>query len=132
MVAGPELADPDEAARKAVRAQERQADLERSRCQMMRGYAELRDCRRKYILNYFGEKLEAPCGSCDNCAAGVVADAPRAEPFPLGTRVAHERWGEGLVQRYEADKVVVLFDEVGYKTLDAELVAERGLVTPID
>ena len=51
---------------------------------------------------------------------------------PLGTRVAHERWGEGLVQRYEADKVVVLFDEVGYKTLDAELVAERGLVTPID
>ncbi len=54
---------------------------------------------------------------------------PDAEqPFPLGTRVAHESWGEGLVQRYERDKIVVLFDEAGYKTLDVGLVQARGLL----
>ena len=49
-------------------------------------------------------------------------------PFPVGSRVAHERWGEGVVQRYDDEAVVVLFDEVGYKTLALELVRERGLL----
>jgi ATP-dependent DNA helicase RecQ len=40
-------------------------------------------------------------------------------------------WGEGLVQRYEADKLVVLFDEVGYKTLAVGLVLERGLLAAL-
>ena len=43
-------------------------------------------------------------------------------------RVAHERWGEGVVQRYDDDAVVVLFDEVGYKTLALDVVRERGLL----
>jgi hypothetical protein len=33
------------------------------------------------------------------------------------------------VQRYEGDKLVVLFDRHGYKTLDLELVEEKGLLT---
>lgn len=28
---------------------------------------ETRTCRRKYLLNYFGEQAPAYCGSCDNC-----------------------------------------------------------------
>jgi ATP-dependent DNA helicase RecQ len=130
VVAGPEAEDARTAAREAVRAQERHAEWERSRVEMMRGYAELRDCRREYVLNYFGEGFEAPCGCCDNCDAGIVE--PDAEqPFPLGTRVAHATWGEGVVQRYERDKVVVLFDEAGYKTLAVELVRERGLLDAV-
>jgi hypothetical protein len=35
------------------------------------------------------------------------------------------------VQRYEQDRaVVVLFDDVGYKTLALEVVRERGLLEP--
>ena len=131
IVSGVEAEDADAAARAAVRAQERAEEWDRSRIEMMRGYAEVRDCRREYLLNYFGEPFEAPCGNCDNCEAGIV-EPDGDQPFELGTRVAHARWGEGLVQRYEADKVVVLFDDVGYKTLAVELVRERDLLAPAD
>ena len=73
----------------------------------------------------------APCGFCDNCEAGAVAEAGD-EPFALGSRVADDSWGEGLVQRYERDKMVVLFDDVGYKTLDVGLVTQRRLLEPAD
>jgi len=33
----------------------------------MVGLCETRSCRRKYLLNYFGEKAPDYCGSCDNC-----------------------------------------------------------------
>jgi len=115
---------------KAAHAQENRRVFDRSRVDMIRGYAELRDCRREYILNYFGEPFDAPCGNCDNCQAGIVVADPREPPFALGSRVRHASWGEGEVQRYEADKLVVLFDDVGYKTLGIDLVVARGLLEP--
>jgi ATP-dependent DNA helicase RecQ len=113
----------------ATRAQEHRGEFERSRIEMMRGYAEVHDCRREYLLNYFGEEFDEPCGHCDNCEAGVVVEEDEdQEPFPMSSRVTHKKWGLGSVQRYEGDKMVVLFDEFGYKTLDVELVLERGLL----
>ncbi|MBA2288275.1 MAG: hypothetical protein H0W02_22600 [Ktedonobacteraceae bacterium] len=81
-------------------------------------------------MNYFGEELAEPCGFCDNCDAGItVVEDEDNQPFPINTRVIHTAWGEGMVIRYEGDKMVMLFDQVGYKTLAVEIVTERGLLT---
>lgn len=109
-------------------ADERRA-FDRSRLEMARAYAEHDHCRRAFILSYFGEPYDGACGNCDNCEAGRgLPDAGR-EPFQLGARVAHDEWGEGVVQRYDGDLMVVLFDSVGYKTLSVELVAKRDLLS---
>ena len=43
----------------------------------------------------------------------------------------HDSWGEGLVVRYEGEgKVVVLFDEEGYRTLSLEAVLANDLLAP--
>ena len=124
-------ADSREAIEAAAEAEEKRRSFERSRVDMMRGYAETDGCRRAFVLAYFGEPFEPPCGNCDNCLAGRTEDAtPDDVPFEVGSRVAHGQWGEGVVQRYDDDAVVVLFDEVGYKTLALEVVAERSLLEP--
>ncbi|CAA9589281.1 MAG: ATP-dependent DNA helicase RecQ [uncultured Thermomicrobiales bacterium] len=119
--------DPTDVAREAAQAQAHHKEFECSRLEMMRGYAELRGCRREYLLNYFGEEYAGPCGRCDNCVAGVV-EAEGEQPFPISARVRHRSLGEGLVMRYEGDKIVVLFDEVGYKTLALSIVTGEGLL----
>jgi ATP-dependent DNA helicase RecQ len=105
--------------------------FDRSRVDMMRAYAETDECRRAFLLSYFGEPFEPPCGRCDNCEAGRVSAPPDDVPFAVGARVAHEAWGEGVVQRYDDDAMVVLFDEAGYKTLALEVVRERPLLTEL-
>jgi ATP-dependent DNA helicase RecQ len=113
----------------------RRARLDASRIAMVRGYAEATGCRTAYLLGYFGEVPDAPtCGHCDNCAAGRVSDmdAIGGSPFPVNGFVTHPQFGRGQVMRYEHDRVVVLFDAVGYRTLSLELVAEQGLLAPVD
>ena len=141
VVADGELAEPDahrkgdlrEVAAEAAEAQQRRQQFERSRIEMLRGYAEVYDCRRRYLLNYFGEAYEHACGYCDNCQVGHgVATDLGMRPFPLNSRVRHRAWGEGLVMRYDGDKIVALFDEVGYKTLALDLVLENDLLTPAE
>ncbi len=120
------------AAAEAAAAQEHRKEYDRTRVEMMRGYAESRTCRRAFLLSYFGEDFEGPCGNCDNCDAGHgVAEEPWGEPFAVATRVTHSEWGEGTVQRYDGDAMVILFDEGGYRTLSVALVEERGLLTAV-
>ena len=110
---------------------EQRALLEKSRVEMMRAYAETQDCRRQFLLNYFGESFDDPCDACDNCEAGRVITESAEPPFELNSRVAHGTWGEGMVMRYEGDKIVVLFEEVGYKTLSVDMVRQRDLLRNI-
>lgn len=37
-----------------------------------------------------------------------------------------------MVLRYEGDKMIVLFDSVGYKTLAVELATQNDLLAPAD
>jgi ATP-dependent DNA helicase RecQ len=100
------------------------------RVELMRAYAETPGCRRRYILNYFGEGLEQDCGYCDRCDAGASAREARqaADRFPMHARVRHRVFGEGTVMRQEGDSVVVLFDAAGSKKLALEHLRSRGLL----
>ncbi len=108
----------------------REKEIERSRLEMMRRYAEHTGCRRSFLLTYFGQDYPGPCGACDNDRRLLPADRPVA-PFPVGGRVASERWGEGTVQRYDGDQLTVLFDDHGYRNLLVSLVLERGLLRSV-
>lgn len=119
---------PEQAIAGVQTIQVRKAKIEQSRLEMIRGYAELKDCRRRYLLNYFGEQREEACGFCDNCDAGITAQSSSLKPYELNSRVIHKSWGEGTVMRYEDDKIVVLFDKVGYKTMSTAMVLIERLL----
>jgi ATP-dependent DNA helicase RecQ len=105
--------------------------MARSRLEMVRGYAETTDCRRRYLLGYFGEDLEHPCGSCDTCEAGVVpADAGEDDAFAAAGRVRHPEFGDGVIMQQGGGRVTVLFEEAGYRTLDVETALEGELLVP--
>jgi ATP-dependent DNA helicase RecQ len=116
-----------EALRASDAETEREGEVERSRLRMMRNYAEHTGCRRSFLLTYFGQDYPGPCGNCDNDFAHPEA-VPVDVPFAVGARVVNDRWGEGTVQRYDADQVTVLFDEHGYRDLFLPVVLERGLL----
>ncbi len=207
MLASPAHAPlPVDAARLALAEVERHQTIGRSRIDMMRGFAESRACRGQALLTYFGDRVDGPCGHCDNCdaqphanatgpagaragasvvgasarrggaATGTSAGSPAggpdpagssgdrptasstgrsrvaptqrgnttsthdgapavnaagsdAEPYPLHATVRHKAWGSGTVLGYESDKMTVLFDSVGYKTLAVSVVRKGNLLT---
>ncbi|WP_405525094.1 RecQ family ATP-dependent DNA helicase [Streptomyces canus] len=139
----PGMPAQDAAARAAEEARSR-TRLEQSRLAMMLGYAETTGCRRRFLLGYFGESYDAPCGTCDVCAspssgdtvvAGVgdtsdeSASRAPAVSYPAGTRVRHSEWGEGTVMSEEGDRITVFFESMGYRTLSLPAIADTGLLT---
>ena len=123
---------------RAVELAEARQRVDRSRIEMMRGYAETDGCRRQFLLGYFGEDLPEPCGNCDNCADGSAYEvdyddgataAAGGEAFPLQVAVVHKEWGPGIVMRHEEDVITVLFEQEGYKTLSRQAVTDGKLLT---
>ncbi len=107
--------------------------LERSRVDMMRAYAETDRCRAEFLVGYFGEQVDR-CEVCDNCRSGVapeLADQGDAA-FPVQAHVAHEEFGPGVVTDVEDDRITVLFEDVGYRTLALEVVEQEGLLRRTD
>jgi ATP-dependent DNA helicase RecQ len=125
---GPALVDA------VVEQAEAHRHLERSRVEMVRGYAETGRCRMEFLVGYFGEELDGLCGRCDNCQAGSAAEQPPEAdtPYAISTRVRHGDFGDGTVMDVEDDRITVLFEEVGYRTLDLGVVEELGLLQPLE
>jgi ATP-dependent DNA helicase RecQ len=121
--------DPAAVVEQALAEQDRRGQFDRTRVDMMRTYAETTDCRRRVVLELLGEEHPEPCGRCDNCDAGTSAQTGE-RPYPVGATVEHNEWGEGIVSHYEGDRVVVLFTDRGYRTLDLALVTRRHLLRP--
>jgi ATP-dependent DNA helicase RecQ len=127
---------PREAADAAARRAEEQEQIEQSRLEMMRQYAETRGCRRQALLGYFGDQLDEPCGNCDRCSAGLPEDAASATvdgpgEFGVHTEVEHRSWGRGTVMSTEDDRITVFFRSQGYKVLALEAVREGDLLVPV-
>ncbi|MGW2208703.1 RecQ family ATP-dependent DNA helicase [Streptomyces sp. NPDC001781] len=149
--------DPATAARQAIELADAHQQLERSRVDMMRGYAEATGCRRRFLLGYFGQSgdQDESCGACDRCEAAELAQVGGAEggpavlagtggpipepvspapagdehPFPPGTLVRHEQWGQGSVMSEENERLTVLFEAVGYRTLSLQVINKNQLLT---
>jgi len=131
----------------AVAGQERRRLVERSRVEMIRGYADSPGCRRAFLLGYFGEAFDPPCASCDRCRAAVdrgdsrgaqTGDANGAgaetgaehgkAPFAVNDHVRHATFGPGVVTGVEPDRVTVAFDDVGYRTIATAAAEESGVL----
>ena len=113
-----------------MRARRSFGSFDRSRVDMVRAFAEHDGCRRAFVLGYFGEDYDPPCGNCDWCEAH--ADAVEEEPadgLDVGARVVHVGGARGRCGR-EPDQLTVVFDSVGYRTLDVALALERELLKP--
>jgi ATP-dependent DNA helicase RecQ len=50
---------------------EQRKRLDRRKLDALLGFCETAVCRREVLLNYFGEKYQAPCNNCDNCLEPV-------------------------------------------------------------
>ncbi|KQX07697.1 hypothetical protein ASC59_08175 [Leifsonia sp. Root1293] len=116
----------------ASHSSEQQKHIDQSRLMMIRAYAETRQCRRMFLLAYFGEELAAPCGNCDTCSSGTAYET--IQPEALGdtyspeTHVHHQLWGDGVVMSARQDRLTVFFANWGYKTLSRDAI-DRGILT---
>ena len=136
-----------DAVHEAIEVAEARTRMDKSRIEMMRGFAETLGCRRQFLLGYFGEAYPQLCGNCDTCRSGAAgagqaarpvpgkgrkarAAAKAAVPYPVNSPVRHREWGEGVVMRIEPDRITVLFDSVGYRTLALKVLEkDTGLLT---
>lgn len=135
-----EQVEASEAVRRAVEASDERERIERSRLEMMRAYAETTDCRRAFLLGYFGERLAAPCRYCDVCkgleergelesaAEHQSAGAVKNDPYSPPADVEHHEWGPGVVMRAEEDRITVFFEQEGYKVLSRRVLEEKHLL----
>lgn len=51
----------------AAHRQQLQKEIRKRRLKQMQAYSETRTCRRAFLLRYFGDDYQGPCGHCDRC-----------------------------------------------------------------
>ena len=100
-----------------------------SRVEMMRAYAETDRCRAGVPARLLRGAGRTGAGSATTASPGW-----RRRPRPnrartrCRARVRHPEFGDGVVTDVEDDRLTVLFEDVGYRTLSLDLIEERGLL----
>lgn len=130
--------DGDRATTAALQLAKARRRIDESRIAMMRSYAETQQCRRQFLLAYFGDEAARPCGNCDTCESGSAdgfaaeRDAGDEVPFPVDAAVDHTEWGPGTVMSVEDDRVTVFFESQGYRVLALAAVQQHDLLRRSD
>ncbi|HSH56254.1 MAG TPA: ATP-dependent DNA helicase RecQ [Candidatus Limnocylindrales bacterium] len=114
--------------------EEQTKEFECSRVAEMRRYAEARTCRRAFLLEYFAEPYDHDC--CNYCDADLappeVTTVTETEAillgYQVGDAVAHDQWGNGVVQHASDETITVLFDRSGSKQLANQLIRDQNLL----
>jgi ATP-dependent DNA helicase RecQ len=91
---------------------------QRSKVELLAGYARRTQCRWQMILEYFDEEVEAgdECGACDNCVQRSSDATARMKlnlkPRPhlkQGDAVRVRKYGRGTVAEVHDDRIAVTF-----------------------
>ncbi|WZO96400.1 RecQ family ATP-dependent DNA helicase [Isosphaeraceae bacterium EP7] len=110
---------------------DRRKRLEYDKLDRMIGYATGRDCRRAYILGYFGDAMADRCGHCDNCGddgysrpdelAGAEIDTEAGRDVLLktlsGVARAKGRFGKTMVAQMLTGSGSEKMDRLGLRSL---------------
>jgi ATP-dependent DNA helicase RecQ len=128
------LGDLDEAVAEAARLIRRRRQIEQTRTEMMGAYVRHLGCRWNFLLEYFGEPAGERCGHCDNDrrSGDNADDSDGRHPFPRGSHVHHQVFGDGEVIGYAGRAILLEFERVGYKRLDIGLVLDGDLLHPVE
>lgn len=82
-----------------IEGNEEQSDLMLKKLQQMTDFAEMQKCRRQYLMEYFGEKHDGNCNSCDYCLSNFETWDATLDSQKLLSAVFRlkERYGKNLI-----------------------------------
>ncbi len=125
--------------------------IERHKLDAMLGLCEQESCRRQALLHYFGDKLDKPCGNCDNCLsppetwdATVAAQKALSCAYRTGQRFGVNYLVDVLqgkansrIQQFGHDKLTVFgigkeLNTSQWRGLFRQLIARRLLSVDLD
>jgi len=82
-----------------VEGNDEQSDLMLQKLKQMSDFAEMQKCRRQYLMEYFGEKHDGNCNSCDYCLSDFESFDATVDAQKLLSAIFRlkERYGKTLI-----------------------------------
>ena len=97
-----------------IEGNEEQSNVMLEKLQIMADFCESYTCRRKYLLNYFGEDAKENCGNCDVCTSSFATiDATRPAQMLLSAmaRLDRQFGANYLIQLLRGSKSEKIWEE---------------------
>lgn len=82
-----------------IEGNDEQSDLMLRKLKQMSDFAEMQKCRRQYLMEYFGEKYDGNCNSCDYCLSDFETWDATTDAQKLLSAIYRlkERFGKNLI-----------------------------------